>query len=169
MDDIKHLLNLEAKCHVQTETEHLDLKVQDKALQWIDTKYQYQQEYIRLTRLIKCVGMSMAIGSRSDKVDKEKSAQTLKAMNKLRAEIGSDVHPARLNASVVEVCLEQLDVHHKPRLQQSRQKQEFAEIQEALQHLGQAVDGLEIGFELNTMRALDQMVGELLPKHNKRE
>ncbi|XP_020805587.1 augmin complex subunit dgt4-like [Drosophila serrata] len=167
MDDIQHLLNLEAMCRFQAETESVHNKVQDKALEWIGTKYQYQQEYTRLIRLVKCVGMCVAIDKTFDNVDKEKSVQTIKVLNKLRTGVGSDVHPARLNASVVDKCQQQLDTVHNPRAHLSRQKQEFAEIQKALQDLGKAVDGLENGFELNTMRALDQMVGELVPAHNK--
>ncbi|KAH8265940.1 hypothetical protein KR038_009490 [Drosophila bunnanda] len=166
MDDIQHLLNLEAMCRFQAEAQYLQHKVQDKALEWIATKYQYQQEYTRLTRLIRCVGMRLAIDTRSDNVDKEKYVQTIKVCNKLREEIGSDVHPARLSTSVVDKCQQQLDTVHKPRAQLTRQTQEFADIQEALQDLEEAVNGLENGFELNTMRAMDQMVGELLPPHH---
>lgn len=162
MDDIQRLLNLEAMCRFQDDAQNVQRQVQEKAREWLRTKYEYQQEYARLTRLIKCIGMRVAVDNRTG-VDEENYAQTLKVVKNLRAKICSDVRAASLDASVVEQCQLQLDTVHKPRSQLSRQKREFAEIQEALQDLRTSVDGLENGLELNTTQAMDQMVAELLP------
>lgn len=162
MDDIQRLLNLEAMCRFQADAQNVQRIMQEKSLQWLDAKYEFQQEYARLARLIKCVGMRVAVDSSSE-VDKENSVRTLEVLKNLRAKIDGNVRPANLNVNVVEMCQQKLDTVHKPRLELSREKREFAEIQEALQDLRTAVDGLENGFEINTLRAMDQMVGELLP------
>ncbi|KAH8388671.1 augmin complex subunit dgt4-like [Drosophila serrata] len=163
MEDIQRLLNLEARCRFQEDAQNVQRQVQDKARDWLDAKYEYQQEYSRLARLINCIGMRVAIDTRSTSLDEEKLKQTLKMINNLRTRIASDLRPASLDASVVVHCQQQLDTVHKPRFQLSRQKREFAEIQKALQELRTSVDALENGLELHTMQAMDQMVTELLP------
>ncbi|KAH8289161.1 hypothetical protein KR054_001061 [Drosophila jambulina] len=163
MEDIQRLLNLEAMCRFQEDAHNVQRQVQEKAREWLDAKYEYQQEYARLTRLINCIGMRVAVDTRSSLADEEKLKQTLKMLSNLRAKIASDVRPASLDEGVVRQCQQQLDTVHKPRAQLSRQKREFAEIQEALRELRTSVDGLENGLELHTMHAMDQMVAELLP------
>ncbi|KAH8345186.1 hypothetical protein KR059_008191 [Drosophila kikkawai] len=167
MEDIQRLLNLEAMCRFQEDAQNVQRQVQEKAREWLDVKYEYQQEYARLARLIKCIGMRVAVDTRSSRVDQDKLKQTLTMLNSLRTKIASDVRPASLDAGVVDQCQQQLDTVHKPRTQLSRQKWEFAEIQEALQELRTSVDGLENGLELHTMQAMDQMVAELLPPAEK--
>ncbi|KAH8245332.1 hypothetical protein KR032_009095 [Drosophila birchii] len=163
MEDIERLLNLEAMCRFQEDAKNVQRQVQEKAREWLEVKSEYQREYARLTRLIKCIGMRVAVDTRSTSVDQEKLKQTLKMLNNLRTKIDSDVRPATLDAGVVEQCQQQLDTVHQPRSQLSRQKREFADIQEALQKVRTSVEGLENGLELHTMQAMDQMVAELHP------
>ncbi|XP_037725702.1 augmin complex subunit dgt4 [Drosophila subpulchrella] len=163
MDDIQYLLHLEAMRRYQEDSRNVKRQVEEQVQTWLDAKYEYQRDFGRLARLLKCAALQKAVDAQRVP-DVDKIEQAAKDIASLRSKLSSDLRPATLNSKDVEQCREHLKTSHaKPRQNLSRQQREFAQNQEAFNGLRTAVDGLENGMELGMMQAMDRLVDDLLP------
>ncbi|XP_016946204.1 augmin complex subunit dgt4 [Drosophila biarmipes] len=162
MDDIQYLLHLEAMRRLEEDSRNVKRQVEEQVRTWLDAKCEYQREFGRLARLLKCASLQTAVDAQRAP-DVDKIEQAARDVASLRSKLSSDLRPATLDSKDVEQCREQLRSAHKPRLNLSRQQREFAQNQEAFNGLRTAVDGLENGMELGVMQAMDRLVDDLLP------
>eukprot|EP00099_Drosophila_melanogaster_P006610 NP_001259231.1 dim gamma-tubulin 4, isoform B [Drosophila melanogaster] len=162
MDDIQYLLHLEAMRRFQEDSRNVKRQVEEQVRIWLDAKCEYQRDFGRLARLLKCGALQAAVDAHRVS-DVNQVDQAAKDIASLRSKLGSDLRPAILDSNDVKQCLEHLNTTHKPRLNLCRQQREFAQNQEALRSLRTAVDGLENGMEMGMIQAMDRLVEDLLP------
>ncbi|XP_017074953.1 augmin complex subunit dgt4 [Drosophila eugracilis] len=163
MDDIQYLLHLEALRRFQEDNRNVRRQVEEHVRLWLDTKCEYQREFYRLARLLKCSALQKAVDAQRV-CDPDQIAQAAKDTDILRSKLSCNLRPAILDCRDLEECLNQINTAHKPRLNLCRQQREFARNQEALKNLRIAVDGLENGMEIGMMQAMDRLVDDLLPQ-----
>ncbi|XP_016980113.1 augmin complex subunit dgt4 [Drosophila rhopaloa] len=161
MDDIQRLLQLEAMHRFQEDSRNVKRQVEEQVRLWLDAKCDYQREFGRLARLLKCAALQTAVDAQRPP-DVESIAQAAKDIASLRSKLNSDLRPTCLDSKELEQCQEQLNTAHKPRSNLCRQQRVFAQNQEALKDLSTAVDGLENGLEVGIMQGMDRLVDDLL-------
>ncbi|XP_002100128.2 augmin complex subunit dgt4 [Drosophila yakuba] len=162
MDDIQYLLHLEAMRRFQEDGRNVKRQVEEQVRIWLDAKCEYQREFGRLAKLLKCGALQATVDAHRVS-DVKQLSQAAKDVASLQSKLCSALRPAILDSYDVEQCLEQLNTTHKPRLNLCRQQREFAQNQEALRSLRTAVDGLENGMEMGMIQAMDRLVEDLLP------
>ncbi|KAH8368332.1 hypothetical protein KR084_010157 [Drosophila pseudotakahashii] len=162
MDDIQYLLHLEAMRRFQEDSRNVKRQVEEHVRTWLDAKCEYQREFGRLARLLKCGALQTAVDAQR-LPDVDQIAQAARDIESLQTKLSSDLRPATLDAKDVEQCAEQLNTVHKARPNLCRQQREFAQNQEAFNGLRTAVDAVENGMEMGMMQAMDRLVHDLLP------
>ncbi|XP_017045922.1 augmin complex subunit dgt4 [Drosophila ficusphila] len=167
MDDIQYLLHLEAMRRFQEDNRHIKRQVEEQARLWLDAKCEYNREFARLTRLLKCAALQKAVDGQRVNSDVDHVARAENDIESLRSKLSRYLPPASVASKEMELCLEQLKTAHKPRLDLSRQQREFAQNQEALKGLRTAVDALENGLEIGIMQGMDHLIEDLLPPGEK--
>ncbi|XP_017012054.2 augmin complex subunit dgt4 [Drosophila takahashii] len=162
MDDIQYLLHLEAMRRFQEDARNVKRQVEEQVRSWLDAKCEYQREFGRLARLLKCGALQTTVDAQRCP-DVQQIAQASKDIESLRSKLSSDLRSASLDSRDLEQCLEQLNTAHKPRPNLRRQQREFAQNQEAFNALRTAVDAAENGMEMGMMQVMDRLVADLRP------
>nr|AAG10265.1 EG0007.10-like protein [Drosophila erecta] len=168
MDDIQYLLHLEAIRRFQEDSRNVKRQMEEQLHIWLDTKCEYQREFGRMARILRCGALQAAVDAHRGS-DVKQIEQAAKDIASLLSKLSNDLRPAILDSNDVEHGLDQLNSSHKPRLNLCRQQRECAQNQEALRSLRTAVDGLENGMEMGMAQAINRLVEDLLPPREKEQ